>query len=50
MRAPLSSLTISIPKDHDELRQRVRAAKGFPILKLKLGTDAWTKALHKALP
>jgi L-alanine-DL-glutamate epimerase-like enolase superfamily enzyme len=37
-RAPLSSLTISITEDEDELRRRVRAAGGFPILKLKLGT------------
>jgi L-alanine-DL-glutamate epimerase-like enolase superfamily enzyme len=38
MRAPLSSLTISITENQDELRQRVRAADEFPILKLKLGT------------
>ncbi len=38
MRAPLSSLTIGITENLDELRQRVRAAKGFPVLKLKLGT------------
>lgn len=37
-RAPLSSLTLSIAQDEDELRRRVRAAEGFPILKLKLGT------------
>ncbi|MBU1748291.1 MAG: dipeptide epimerase, partial [Chloroflexi bacterium] len=37
-RAPLSSLTIGIPADESELRQRVREATGVPILKLKLGT------------
>ncbi len=37
-RAPLSSLTLSISEDENELRRRVRAAEGFPILKLKLGT------------
>jgi L-alanine-DL-glutamate epimerase-like enolase superfamily enzyme len=38
MRAPLSSLTLSITEDEDELRRRVQVAGGFPILKLKLGT------------
>jgi L-alanine-DL-glutamate epimerase-like enolase superfamily enzyme len=38
MRASLSSLTLSITEDEDELRRRVQAAEGFPILKLKLGT------------
>ena len=37
MQSPPSSLTISITEDEEELRQRVRAAEGFPILKLKLG-------------
>jgi L-alanine-DL-glutamate epimerase-like enolase superfamily enzyme len=37
MQAPPSSLTISITEDEDELRQRVRAAKDFLVLKLKLG-------------
>ncbi len=37
MQAPLSSLTIGITEDEDELRQRVRAAANFSILKLKLG-------------
>lgn len=37
-RAPLSSLTLSITEDEAELRRRVQAAAGFPILKLKLGT------------
>ncbi|MDY7076648.1 MAG: dipeptide epimerase [Chloroflexota bacterium] len=37
MGAPLSSLTLSITEDEEELRRRVRAAEGFPILKLKLG-------------
>jgi L-alanine-DL-glutamate epimerase-like enolase superfamily enzyme len=38
MRACLSSLTLSITEDEDELRRRVQAAESFPILKLKLGT------------
>jgi L-Ala-D/L-Glu epimerase len=37
---PLSSLTLSIPETEDELRQAVRDAAGFPILKLKLGTGS----------
>jgi len=37
-RAALSSLTISMAEDEAALRRRVRAAEGFPILKLKLGT------------
>jgi L-alanine-DL-glutamate epimerase-like enolase superfamily enzyme len=36
-RAPASSWTIPITAEIDELRQRVRSAAGFPILKLKLG-------------
>jgi L-alanine-DL-glutamate epimerase-like enolase superfamily enzyme len=37
-RIPLSSITISITEDEVELRQQVRALKGFPVLKLKLGS------------
>lgn len=37
-RAPLSSFTIGIG-DEAELRQKVREAKDYPILKVKLGTD-----------
>ena len=37
-RAPRSSFTIGIG-DEAELRQKVREAKGYPILKVKLGTD-----------
>lgn len=39
-QAPLSSLTLSLTEDEEELRQQVRAAAGFPILKLKLGTGS----------
>lgn len=38
LHAPLSCFTLSITRDEDELRRRVQAAEGFPILKLKLGT------------
>jgi L-Ala-D/L-Glu epimerase / N-acetyl-D-glutamate racemase len=38
-RAPLSSFTIAIAASDDELRQRVDQAKGYPVLKVKLGTD-----------
>jgi L-alanine-DL-glutamate epimerase-like enolase superfamily enzyme len=38
MRAPLSSLTLSITEDEEDLRRRVRAAGRSPVLKLKLGT------------
>jgi L-alanine-DL-glutamate epimerase-like enolase superfamily enzyme len=37
-RAPVSSWTIPITADEDELRHRVRSASAFPILKLKLGS------------
>lgn len=37
-RIPFSSITIDIPENEAELRQRVQAMKEFPILKLKLGT------------
>jgi L-alanine-DL-glutamate epimerase-like enolase superfamily enzyme len=37
-RLPFSSITIDIPEDEAELRQRVQAVKACPILKLKLGT------------
>jgi L-alanine-DL-glutamate epimerase-like enolase superfamily enzyme len=38
IRTPLSSITISITENEEELRQRVRTVEGFPIIKLKLGT------------
>jgi L-Ala-D/L-Glu epimerase len=37
-QAPVSSWTIPITTDGDELRRRVRSAAAFPILKLKLGS------------
>jgi len=37
--APLSSFTIAIAANDDELRQRVEQAKSYPVLKVKLGTD-----------
>jgi L-alanine-DL-glutamate epimerase-like enolase superfamily enzyme len=37
-RCPLSSFTIAIA-DNDVLAQRVREARDYPILKIKLGTD-----------
>ncbi len=36
-QTPVSSITIGIPEDEEELRQRVGAVEGFPLLKLKLG-------------
>jgi L-Ala-D/L-Glu epimerase len=38
-RAPLSSFTIAIAANDDELRQRVEQASAYPVLKVKLGTD-----------
>jgi len=38
-KAPLSSFTIAIAASDDELRDRVRQAKDYPVLKVKLGTD-----------
>jgi L-alanine-DL-glutamate epimerase-like enolase superfamily enzyme len=38
-RAPLSSFTIAIAAHDDELRDRVRQAADYPVLKVKLGTD-----------
>jgi L-alanine-DL-glutamate epimerase-like enolase superfamily enzyme len=38
-KAPLSSFTIAIAANDDELRDRVRQAKDYPVLKVKLGTD-----------
>jgi L-alanine-DL-glutamate epimerase-like enolase superfamily enzyme len=37
--APLSSFTIAIAANDDELRQRVEQASSYPVLKVKLGTD-----------
>lgn len=54
LQAPPSSLTISITEDEDDLRRRVRAAQGFPILKLKLGVgdleadEAIVRAAYRA--
>lgn len=38
-KAPLSSFTIAIAASDDELRDRVRQAREYPVLKVKLGTD-----------
>ncbi|HXT16287.1 MAG TPA: dipeptide epimerase [Gemmatimonadaceae bacterium] len=38
-KAPLSSFTIAIAANDDELRQRVHEASAYPVLKVKLGTD-----------
>lgn len=38
MATPLSSFTIGIAPDEQTLRERVREAAAFPILKIKLGT------------
>jgi L-Ala-D/L-Glu epimerase len=38
-RAPLSSFTIAIAANDDELRKRVADAAAYPVLKVKLGTD-----------
>jgi L-alanine-DL-glutamate epimerase-like enolase superfamily enzyme len=37
-RAPMSSFTIGIAADDEELRQRVREAAEYPVLKVKLGS------------
>jgi L-alanine-DL-glutamate epimerase-like enolase superfamily enzyme len=37
--APLSSFTIAIASNDDELRQRIQQASSYPVLKIKLGTD-----------
>jgi L-alanine-DL-glutamate epimerase-like enolase superfamily enzyme len=37
--APLSSFTIAIAANDDELRQRIAQASTYPVLKVKLGTD-----------
>jgi L-alanine-DL-glutamate epimerase-like enolase superfamily enzyme len=38
-KAPLSSFTIAIAPDRAELVRRVKAAAGYPVLKVKLGSD-----------
>lgn len=38
-RAPLSSFTIAIAANDDELRARLEEAAPYPVLKVKLGTD-----------
>ena len=38
-KSPLSSFTIGIAASDDELRERVRQAADYPVLKVKLGTD-----------
>jgi L-alanine-DL-glutamate epimerase-like enolase superfamily enzyme len=37
--SPLSSYTIAIAPDEETLRERVREAAPYPVLKIKLGTD-----------
>ncbi|NBC16970.1 MAG: dipeptide epimerase [Bacteroidetes bacterium] len=38
--SPLSSYTLAIPASEDALREQLAALRGFPILKLKLGTGS----------
>jgi L-Ala-D/L-Glu epimerase len=38
-RAPLSSFTIAIAANDDELHKRIADAAAYPVLKVKLGTD-----------
>ena len=38
-KAPLSSFTIAIAANDDELRERIRQAASYPVLKVKLGSD-----------
>jgi len=38
-KAPLSSFTIAIAANDEELRRRVHDAAAYPVLKVKLGTD-----------
>jgi L-alanine-DL-glutamate epimerase-like enolase superfamily enzyme len=38
-KAPLSSFTIAIAANDDELKSRVEQAAAYPVLKVKLGTD-----------
>ncbi|GAC1516284.1 MAG: dipeptide epimerase [Gemmatimonadaceae bacterium] len=51
--APRSSFTIAIVPDHGMLRERVAEAGGYPILKIKLGTDqdeAIVRTVRSAAP
>ena len=53
-RAPISSVTLSIPEDEAHLRQQIQDFADFPILKLKLGAgdiakdEAIVQAVRKA--
>jgi len=38
-KAPLSSFTIAIAANDDELRERIAQASSYPVLKVKLGTN-----------
>jgi len=38
-KAPLSSFTIAIAANDEELRTRIKEAEAYPVLKVKLGTD-----------
>lgn len=52
-KAPRSSFTIAIAASPAELDQRVREAAGYPVLKIKLGTDQDAeiiRAVRKAAP
>lgn len=39
VKAPLSSFTIAIAANDDELRERIAEASSYPVLKIKLGTN-----------
>ena len=53
MMAPPSSFTIAITPDADDLLRRIEEAHGYPILKIKLGTDRdeWiARTVRRAAP
>jgi L-alanine-DL-glutamate epimerase-like enolase superfamily enzyme len=52
-KAPLSSFTIGIPATEKELVERVEEAEGYPVLKVKLGSDrdeSIIRAVRRAAP
>jgi L-alanine-DL-glutamate epimerase-like enolase superfamily enzyme len=40
-RCPISSFTVAMADDEASYRERLRAAQGYPVIKLKLGSGDW---------
>ncbi len=45
-RSPISSFTVSLPDDDADYITRLKAAREYSVIKLKLGSGSWEQDLH----